>query len=163
MTPRPPQTPEGVADDLDPPPSAQELAEAQRLARALEGQEEHLLAPFAEALRAAHAPAPLDPARNEELIVQALADAQRGGQVLSFRTRRWAWVGLLAAAACLALVLGRSLRRPVPVALTASRSTQELFTEQFPRQGGHSARVDRISEARSRELRENRFARWGVR
>ena len=160
MTQRPPhERPEGAVD-LDPPPTPDELAEAQALARALDGRAP--VPPLVEALRSAHDPAALDPARNEELIVRALAEARPPGKVLPFARRRWAWVGMLAAAACLALVLGRSLRRPTPVALTASRSSQELFSEQFPRQGGHSHRVDRISGARSRELRENRFARWGV-
>lgn len=47
----------------------------------------------------------------------------------------------------------------------ASRSTTDLFdaTTPFPRQGGESARVDRIAGARASDLRANRFAAWGVR
>lgn len=159
MTQRPPFEPPEGSSELDPPPTPEELAEAQALAQALEKQPP----PLAQALRAAYAPGDLDPSRNEELIVRVLADAPAKGRVLVFPTRRWAWVGLIAAAACFVLILGRTTRRSAPVALTASRSTQELFSEQFPRQGGQSARMDRISESRARELRENRFAQWGVR
>ncbi|MCS6900565.1 MAG: hypothetical protein RMJ98_14080 [Myxococcales bacterium] len=159
----PPPTSSGVDNNLDPPPTADELAEAQALARALEGHGASSHDPLIEALRAAHDPTPLDPARHEEILVRAFLEAKPSGQVLAFLGRRWAWAGALAAAACLALALGQTFRRPAPVALVASRSTQELFPEQFPRQGGHSARMDRISGARTRELRENRFASWGVR
>lgn len=157
----PPSSPPGP-DDLDVSP--EELAQAQALARALDGHGEHPDAAFAEALRAAHHPAALAPARHEELLVEALAraEAQRPARVISLSARRWAAMATFAAAACFLLILGRTLRRPVPVALAASRSTQELFSEQFPRQGGNSARVDRIAGARSRELRSNRFAQWGV-
>lgn len=165
MTQQPPPPPHEGPDDLSPPPTPEEQAEAEALARALEGHARHPELALVEALRAAHDPAPLDPRRHEELLVRALADASErgGGRVLSFPGRRWAVLAAVAAAACLLLVLGRSLRRPsVPLALAASRSTQALFPEQFPRQGGGSARVDRIQVARARDLRENRFAQWGV-
>ncbi|MCU0657282.1 MAG: hypothetical protein MUF64_19085 [Polyangiaceae bacterium] len=162
MTLRPPDGPEGSPDDLDPPPSAEERLAAEALARSLELGSPHPDRPLVEALQAAYRPAPIDPARHEELLVQALAEARPPGRLLAFPQRRWALLGAVAAAACLLLV-GRSMRRPVPVALAASRSTQSLFQEQFPRQGGHSQRIDRIALARSRELRENRFAGWGVR
>jgi hypothetical protein len=46
-----------------------------------------------------------------------------------------------------------------------SRSAADLFdpTTPFPRAGGESARVDRIASARASDLRDNRFAAWGVR
>jgi hypothetical protein len=159
----PPPTPHGVENDIDPPPTVDELAEAQGLARALEGQGASPHDLLIEALRAAHNPAPLDLARHEEILVQAFMEARPAGRVMVFPGRRRAWAGALAAAACLVLALGHTFRRPAPVALVASRSTQGLFSEQFPRYGGHSARVDRISGVRVRELRENRFASWGVR
>ena len=174
-------TPPSWLDDPDAPPTAEELAEAAALARALDGdapptgaldgrapptgaRPPHSALPLIEALQAAHHPGDLPRARNDELIVRALADAAPA-RVLRFPSRpavaRAAVV--LAAAACLALVLGRSLRRPDAVPLAASRSSQELFAEPFPREGGGSARVDRVAAVRSRELRDNRFARWGVR
>jgi hypothetical protein len=48
-------------------------------------------------------------------------------------------------------------------ALAVSRSAADLFPEGIPKEGGTSDRVDRIAYARARDLRENRFARWGVR
>lgn len=147
---------EGV--DLDPPPTPEELAEAQALAQALESQNP----PLIQALRSAYSPDAILPERNEELIVRALAENSLEGRILPFPRHRWAKTALFAAAACFVLILGYSLRRPAPVTLAASRSTQDLFPEQFPRQGGQSSRLDRIAEIRSRELRENRFAQWGV-
>ncbi|GMV12886.1 MAG: hypothetical protein AMXMBFR56_11100 [Polyangiaceae bacterium] len=47
-------------------------------------------------------------------------------------------------------------------ALAVSRSTAAMFPEKFE-PGATTARVDRIALARSRELRSNRYALWGVR
>jgi hypothetical protein len=71
----------------------------------------------------------------------------------------------LSLAAGAVLVFGGSHERPADVAasLTPTRSTQALFDEPFARTGGQSARIDRIASARAADLRENRFARWGVR
>ena len=41
------------------------------------------------------------------------------------------------------------------------RSTQALFDQPFER-GQATARADRIAVARTADLRQNRFARWGV-
>jgi hypothetical protein len=45
-----------------------------------------------------------------------------------------------------------------------SRSTDDLFDphKEFPKTGGESARIDRIAMARTSDLRQNRFAAWGV-
>ncbi len=50
-------------------------------------------------------------------------------------------------------------------AYVPSRSTDDLFdpNAQFPKSGGESARIDRIAMARTSDLRQNRFAAWGVR
>jgi hypothetical protein len=50
-------------------------------------------------------------------------------------------------------------------AYVPSRSTDDLFDPgaQFPKTGGESARIDRIAMARTTDLRQNRFAAWGVR
>jgi hypothetical protein len=49
--------------------------------------------------------------------------------------------------------------------LQRSRSTADLFdtATPFPRVGGETARVDRIANVRAAELRDNRFALWGLR
>lgn len=51
------------------------------------------------------------------------------------------------------------------IARIGVRSTTDLFdaTTPFPKQGGETARVDRIAGARASDLRANRFAAWGVR
>ena len=45
-----------------------------------------------------------------------------------------------------------------------ARSADALFdaTTPFPRHGEESARIDRIASARAADLRQNRFAAWGV-
>ena len=47
----------------------------------------------------------------------------------------------------------------------APRSTAELFDPAVPfeAKGGESDRVDKILTARASDLRNNRFAAWGVR
>jgi hypothetical protein len=83
--------------------------------------------------------------------------------------------GFLAAAAAFALLL-RSASEEAPTsavavapsalappALARSRTTSELFAQQFPLRGGTTDRVDRIAYARQQDLRENLFASWGVR
>jgi hypothetical protein len=154
-------------DDPEGPPSPEEEAEARALAEALEARDApapHPARDLAEALRAAASPRPLDPARHDQLLARALAAP--AGQLIVVPARRWQRSAIVAtalvAAACALLVLGKT-RPPAPPALVASRSTQELFDEPFPRSGGSSARVDRIAAARGRELRHNRFASWGVR
>ena len=48
-------------------------------------------------------------------------------------------------------------------ASAVSRSTQALFPERFAATGGETARIDRIAMARATDLRDNEFAKWGVR
>ena len=50
----------------------------------------------------------------------------------------------------------------VGASLAHVRSTDELFPAPFPKEQLTSQRIDRIAEARSRDLRANRYAKWGV-
>jgi hypothetical protein len=143
--------------------SADEIHESERLREALEqGDASHADAALARALAAAVRPNP--PAE--------LTEARARNTALE-RSRRtnvvFVTFGALAlsAAAALALLLGgtpseesATVARPVPV-LSQSRSTNELFAERFA-EGQASARMDRIAEQRARELRDNRYALWGV-
>jgi hypothetical protein len=134
-------------------------------------------------LRAAHRPAVLAAARNEELIVRALGRAPAALASVSPLRRALpatiaAITGVLALAAGFALLVRTqnfappSAMAPVPAdvaavapaALIRSRSTDDLFdpAEKFE-VGRTSARIDRIASARSSDLRRNRFAAWGVR
>jgi hypothetical protein len=165
--PRTPARPPADVLDPDAPPSAEEIAAAEQLRVALE--EPARPSDDAELLRAvalaAHPPA-LDPAAQRSAEQAALA---RFDELRSRRTRGTVvrvTFGLsvaFAAAAAIALVVGRPAPRPSAAAdLVHVRSTQELFSQRFEAQGGESARIDRIAIARAADLRENRFARWGV-
>ena len=75
--------------------------------------------------------------------------------------------GVAALAASMALFLGRPVATQPGVAtaeLLRARSADGLFdaATPFPRHGEESARVDRIASARAADLRNNRFAAWGV-
>jgi hypothetical protein len=74
---------------------------------------------------------------------------------------------VLALAAAILLYV-RSDRPPpdtvhVVATMAVSRSTQALFPDRFAPSGGESARIDRIAMARAADLRDNEFAKWGVR
>ncbi len=147
-----------------------ERAAAERLRAELDG--EVLPGDGAElllAVKLAAHPTALPPARNEELIQTALRAPFRA------RVRRIAPVtmaalaGLATLAAGVALVLDHA-RMTSPgagaaAALVRARSADGLFdaSTPFPRRGGESARVDCIASAREADLRQNRFAAWGVR
>jgi len=143
------------------PPSAEELVESDRLRRALEGEGEHADLALARALAAAHAPKPLPPAARER------SEARLPRRATVFYVRFGAALGALAAAALVLLSI-RGQRTPntaapdlQTLALAQSRSTAPMF--QAATAGPPSARIDRIASVRERELRENRYALWGVR
>jgi hypothetical protein len=153
-------------DDFDAPPTEEELAAAESLRAALEGDRPASReAELARALKVAHAPTDLSPAANERLIAAMPAVRPRRSNVI--RVMFGGGVAtMVAAAAAFAMVVGRQMPEPKSSAATSlaqRRSTEALFDAPFPREGGESARVDRIASARAHDLRENRFARWGVR
>jgi len=118
---------------------------------------------LARVLRAAWSPEDLSPEEHRKLLAKAIA------------TPRWTTVvrvsfgasALLALAASILLVVWTDKPpRPGPnlaPVLSVSRSTQSLFSRPFAPTGGESARVDRIAMARAADLRDNEFAKWGVR
>lgn len=144
-------------------PTEEELREAERLREALEGRGSHGLADLSQALQSAWEPKDLDASEHERLVREAVDKSRRlqRGRVIHVSFGAAA----LAAAAAFAVLVGRGVLEPAgPAAeLIRSRTTQDLFDEPFPRQGGTSARMDRISEARSKDYRANLFARMGVR
>jgi hypothetical protein len=156
--------------DPDAPPSPEELEQAEGLRAELErasvGSEG---AELAQALRAAWEPRDLSSEAHRALVDRAL-DRGRGQ-----RGRRWASVvrisfgrgAMIALAASVLLVLWRKAPSTPPTAsppaFAVSRSTQELFTDRFAPTGGETARIDRIALARAADLRDNEFAKWGVR
>ncbi|MCC6901942.1 MAG: hypothetical protein IT377_23425 [Polyangiaceae bacterium] len=151
------------------PPSDEEIAESERLRDALAGHGSHASADLARALRAAAAPAALRPLDAERVASRALGQrVSRRGRLLvvTFGTVTTAAVAI---AASWFLVIAPALDgdggaklAAQAEALAVSRSTAGMFSEKFE-QGATTARVDRIALARSRELRSNRYALWGVR
>jgi hypothetical protein len=142
-------------------------------------------AALARALRLAVHPTPLAADEHRAILDRVLDDGVAGARVSHLQprlqsrlqSRRRATVtvlfGGLAAAAAVLLALfalgpaskradraGAGLRAP---SMIVPRSTEALFGAPFPREERTSARVDRIAEARARDLRQNRYARWGVR
>jgi hypothetical protein len=148
---------------------------------------------LATALIAAQRPSELDSTLSEALLARALAPGAapnltavrspqalssasepRGARVIPLRFGL-AVAGALALAAGFALVVqvkespratltlgGSPARETSNEALMASRSTAPLFNAAFVL-GENTARLDRITEQRARDLRRNRFAHWGVR
>ncbi|WP_437638822.1 hypothetical protein [Sorangium sp. So ce854] len=144
------------------------------------------LAELAVALRAAWRPAPLPELRSRALVEGALraAPAARARRIVPITMA--ALSTLAAAAAAAALLFGELRRELAPAArapgspaaapaaaaaaapllrLIEARSTAALFdpAAPFPREGGHTERIDRIAAARASDLRQNRYAAWGVR
>jgi hypothetical protein len=148
------------------PASAEELVESDRLRRALEGDGNHPHLGLARALAAASRPALPERA----LPVPEVPPAPARGRVVYVAFG--AASAVFAAAAAVALLVG-GLRRSepqaasapaliAPAALATSRSSSALFQEPFTLEGT-TARIDRITSARERELRQNRYLAWGVR
>ncbi|HKQ70743.1 MAG TPA: hypothetical protein VJT73_15460 [Polyangiaceae bacterium] len=158
----------GVAPgDLDPdaPPTEEELIASERLRHALEeGSGASPEWELVEAVRAAVAPSPIEPARHLELVFGALGKPR--GKVVYFAFGGVA--SLAAMAATVALVVRAPADAPVGVGdgaprMAVSRSAAPLFPEGIPVMGGTTDRVERIALARSQDWRANRFAQWGVR
>jgi hypothetical protein len=159
---------------LDPeaPPTEDEVAEATKLRDALaSGAGGDESAELARALSAAWSPRDLSPGDHRARVARALAARPRPHRRV-WASRASFAAGAIVALAAGALVILRGALGPSPsapvgpegsTAFIASRSTQPLFAEPFASTGGQTSRVDRIAMARAADLRENEFARWGVR
>jgi len=144
--------------------SPEELLESERLRQALDGYGDHEHLRLTRALSAAFAPSQQRPLPEPKLEAKARVRPVRAVIFARFA----------GAAAALALAAGVLLRllpdlgngsQPTPdlaiLALAQSRSTAPLF--QAAAVAAPSERIDRIASARSRDLRDNRYALWGVR
>ena len=153
--------------------SPEELVESERLRQALDGQGEHQDLRLARALSAAFTPsgvtkrvAPSLERPLPEPKPLPIVAPRRSGQVIFYRFAAVATA--LAVAAAVLLQLTPELRTgsaPAPdlatLALAQSRSTAAFFRADAA--SAPSERIDRIASVRSRELRDNRYALWGVR
>lgn len=159
-----------VLDSLEPTPEELEAAEALR--KALDdGSGRNDDADFLRSLKAAHDPQPIDAKAHDALIERVLfrtkKPAKREGGVVVIRVAFGA-AAFLAVAAALLLIFGKlpfGTQQPTAAMrpeLVRVRSTAPLFDHPFETKEA-SVRVDRIAMARASDLRENRFAQWGVR
>jgi len=153
------------------PPSAEEIVESERLRRALDGEGEHPGAELFSVLRAANRPRELERGAAERLASTAVAGRRRSGNVIFVAFGAAASAALAAAAAEMLVVAPATRNEDAPSAQSApppspelvqSRTTAALFSEKFE-PGETSERVDRIASSRARELRQNRYAQWGLR
>jgi hypothetical protein len=148
--------------DPDAPPSEEEVRESERLRQALDDpSKESLDAELLRAVKNAAAPLPLTPKDLAASVERALARVERErSRAVVVRVVFGAGAALAIAAAVI-FVIGHGPQSPLELA--HARSTQPLFPARFEARGGESARIDRIAIARAADLRENHFARWGVR
>jgi hypothetical protein len=168
-------------DDPDAPPTPEELEAAARLRDALDApgfRFEHASegaedadADLARALHLAAAPRAIEAAEHREILDRALGSESRGSRVVARRKATVAAIYAVVAAAAAVLVALFAIRLAPHASEGASapartlavpRSTEPLFDAPFPKEERTSARVDRIARARDRDLRQNRYARWGV-
>jgi hypothetical protein len=150
--------------DPDAPPSDAERAEAESLRDALDRGGDHPGAEVARVLSAAWSPRDIAPAEHGAIVERVLARRASRGRVIRVSFGVSAVVAL--AASVLLFVYASKQppgRQALPASVAVSRSTQPLFPERFATLGGESARIDRIAMARSADLRDNEFAKWGVR
>ena len=155
--------------DLDPeaPPTEDELREARALMEALERGDGAGPAELLRSAKVANAPRAIEPADHERLVSRVVgATDERAAQSRRGRVIRVAFGAVSAFAIAAAVLFSFSSFGPdhtprVTAPLARSRSTQDLFREPF-RASEASARIDRIAVARGGDLRENRFAAWGV-
>jgi len=134
-------------------PDEAELAEAEALRQALEHRGEVPEAALARALR--HAVEPASELESRSAAQRALAVLPRSRFALAAVTAT-----TVSLAAGLVLLLSPAAEPRAVPGLAESRSLSPLFAG--TQAGSESERLDRIVSVRSRELRDNRFARWGV-
>jgi hypothetical protein len=139
----------------------EELADASAFAQAIDGRGDHADLALARALRFATRPEALAAEALEGALARSLGQRKRAPNVY--------FVSFGAASAVLALAAGVLLflrfepAEPEPrPELLLSRSLAPLLGPEAADLSA-SARLDRIASARSRDLRANRYAAWGVR
>ncbi|MGC4088821.1 MAG: hypothetical protein QM756_13155 [Polyangiaceae bacterium] len=145
------------------PPSDAERAEAERLRQALDGRGESDLASLAEALRFANGTARVEPSVAEAAHERALVSVPRRRDNVVFAAFG-AVGGMLALAAAVALVVSPARKDAPPrerAELARSRSLAPLMNVEAARLSP-SERIDRIAAVRERDLRQNRYTKWGV-
>jgi hypothetical protein len=154
-----------AADSVDPlaPASSEELTAAAKLRDSLDTNQ------LVRSLRAAYLPGP--PQDSVEAPLRNVAIAKRPEREATRRRRVTGpvWGFFAAAAAVVLWFIAQSngiggetqYYRLKTNTLAQSRSTESLFAKPFA-QSTNSERIDKIALVRSRELRNNRYAIWGL-
>lgn len=150
------------------PPTEEELVASERLRRALEGDGHDADAELARALRHAGSPKPLDQVTAERMLQKSLGQPARAkrGNVVYVTFGAVSAIAALAAAFLLFLRPALDQNRAGELAkdLARSRSTAALFKSPDDFEATvTTTRVDRITSSREKDLRQNRYALWGVR
>lgn len=150
------------AEDPFAPPNEKELAEAAILRDHLDSN------PLVMSLRSAQGSLSTNAELEPKIRERALAPKATVKRSPSMRRATTIW-GALAVAASVALWLVAKSSGPLetfetsnsqrPLAL--SRSTESLFTKPFDT-SSPSERIDKIAQVRERDLRHNRYAKWGL-
>jgi hypothetical protein len=139
----------------------EERAEASAFAEAIDGRGDHPDLALARALRSATRPDSLAAEALEDALARSLGQRKRAPQV--YFVRFGAGSAALALAASVLLFLRSEAPEPeTRPELLLSRSLAPLLGPEAAELSA-SARLDRIASARSRDLRANRYAAWGVR
>lgn len=155
--------------DVDAPASDDEIERGERLRDELDDPgSTHPDVQLARALRLAVQPRALEAATHRKILDHALGEPRA-------RRMRVTWTTIFVAAAAAAAIAVIKLPRVNVGSPTATwsaanagmdmikvHSVDDLFGEPFPKDQPPSARIDRLAEARARDLRANRFAKWGV-
>ena len=174
--------PDDPSPDPDAPVTDEEREAAEQLRKELDGRTapSSAEAQLVESLRAAWEPRDLEAREHQALLSEALVRKPRGNgyrTTIDQRPRadrrtsalvrmRFGGVAAVALAASVLFALRGDDSATLiggPPVLAVSRSTQPLFREHFAAAGGETDRIDRIAVARAADLRDNEFAKWGVR
>jgi hypothetical protein len=146
---------------LDPeaPPSEEEQAGALALRESLAGGALYDV-PLLQALKHAHAPEEPRSAALRRLPNEARPS--RLAQVIYLSFGIAASAAAIAAGSVLWLAPIDEATEGAQAPLAKSRASAVLFEQGF-QSGATSARIDKIASVRARELRSNRYRRWGLR
>lgn len=157
----PPPEREAWEDDPDAPPSAEELADSARLREELSDPgSKHPDVLLMRAMRNAVEPKAIEAATHARILDRTVPKPRRSPTF-------YVLLGGLAAAAGVVLYLQGQNATRVNTPTASTVAARDLVkphhsTEVLPKEGAGSIRVDTIVASRARDLRKNRYTKWGV-
>ena len=146
-----------------------EPASDEELAAALKTREQLEFDPLASLLRTAYRPSPLSPSVEQAIRGAALRPPRSAAATPSYVPRMVVWSAFaLTAAAAVWMVIPKALfesessfSQGPQAKLNLSRTTNPLFQQPFAA-SKPTERIDRIAQVRQKDLRDNRYALWGL-